>query len=168
MPLPGQTITMLAARPTGPNNRGFRPMSTITSRPAPGRRKIDRGIGAVMGFAAATLAVASFVHLVGDVHGRSDFNPDAAGIAEAIIGAALACGAIALVRAPAWGRAVALAATGFAIFGFVVGLTFTARAGDIPDIAYHSTMLPVLIGSLTVLLRTANRGATSALATQRR
>jgi hypothetical protein len=58
-----------------------------------------------------------------------------------------------MFRAPARARTVGLATTGFAIVGFLVGLNFTARGGHLPDVAYHITMLPVLIGSLIVLLR---------------
>jgi hypothetical protein len=32
-------------------------------------------------------------------------------------------------------------------------LNFTAPGGDLPDVAYHLTVLPFLIGSLIVLLR---------------
>jgi hypothetical protein len=103
---------------------------------------------------AATLAVASALHLSGSVQGRSaPFNAGHAGVAEAIIGGVLAAGAVVMFRAPARARAAGLATTGFAIAGFLVGLNFTARGGHLPDIAYHITMLPVLIGSLIVLVR---------------
>jgi hypothetical protein len=117
-----------------------------------------RSLAALMVFEAATLAVASALHLSGNVHGRSaPFDAEHAGIAEALIGAVLAAGALAMLRAPARARATGIAATSFAIFGFLVGLNFTARGGDAPDVAYHVTLLPVLIGSLIVLLRMSHQ-----------
>jgi hypothetical protein len=56
--------------------------------------------------------------------------------------------------APGRARPIGLAATAFAIVGFLVGLTITARAGDLPDIAYHTVVLPLLVASFVVLLRT--------------
>jgi hypothetical protein len=47
------------------------------------------------------------------------------------------------------------AATGstvFAIVGFVVGLDFTVRGGAAIDIAYHATVLPLLLCTLAALL----------------
>ena len=43
---------------------------------------------------------------------------------------------------------------GTIIVGFLVGLNITARGGDVPDVLYHVTMLPVLIVSLILLVRT--------------
>ena len=107
-----------------------------------------------MVFEAATLAVASALHLSGHVHGRSEpFDADHAGIAEAVIGAVLAGGAVAMLRAPARARTAGVAATGFAIVGFLVGLSITARGGRLPDVAYHVIVLPLLIAGLIVLLR---------------
>jgi peptidoglycan/LPS O-acetylase OafA/YrhL len=116
-------------------------------------RTVIRRIAAVMIVVAATLAVASALHLSGNVHGSNPFDADHAGVAEAIIGVVLACAAIAMFRAPARARAIGLAATGFAIVGFGVGLNFTARGGHIPDVAYHIIGLPVLIASLIILFR---------------
>ena len=114
---------------------------------------VTRRIAAVMIVVAATLAIASILHLSDNVHGSPPFDPDQAGVGEAIIGIALACSAIAMFRTPARARAVGLAAIGFAIVGFGVGLNFTARGGHVPDIAYHVIALPVLLGSLILLLR---------------
>ncbi len=108
-----------------------------------------------MAFAAVTLAVASAAHLSGNVHGRSaPYDADHAGVAEAIICVVLACGAAAVLGRSRHARTIGSAATGFAVVGFVVGLNFTARGGHLPDIAYHVTMLPVLVAVLAVLLRT--------------
>jgi hypothetical protein len=124
--------------------------------------KVIRRIAALMIVEAATLAVASALHLSGSVDGRSaPFDPDRAGVAEAIIGAVLVAAAFVMFRAPARARTVGIAATGFAIAGFLLGLSFTARGGHLPDVAYHLTMLPVLIGGLIVLLRTGSKASTS-------
>ena len=101
-----------------------------------------------------SLTVASIVHLVGHVQGRSElYDAEDAGIAEALIGAVLAAGAVAMVRIRGRARAVGLAATGFAVVGFLVGLSITARAGHLPDIAYHAAVLPLLVIILVALDR---------------
>ena len=41
---------------------------------------------------------------------------------------------------------------GFASVGFIVGLSFTTRGGDAIDIAYHVTVLPLLVVALVALL----------------
>jgi len=111
-----------------------------------------------MFFVAATLVVASVVHLSGHVHGRSaSFDPDDAGVAEAIIAAVLVWGAATVLWAGARARTVGIATTGFAIAGFLVGLRFTTQGGHAPDIAYHVTILPVLIAILIALLRADRR-----------
>lgn len=103
---------------------------------------------------AVSLTVASIVHLVGHVQGRSDlYDARDAGIAEAVIATVLTAGAVAMVRLPDSGRAVGLGATGFAIVGFLIGLSITARAGHLPDIAYHLAVLPLLIAIFAALVR---------------
>jgi hypothetical protein len=121
------------------------------------RRRIDmntdshRRIATLMGFEAFTLAIISPLHLSGVLGGGTKpFNPTAAGTAEAIIGAALLTGAVALIRNR---RDVAIAATAFAVVGFLFGLSFTLRGGDGIDVAYHATMLPLLLFTLLVLWR---------------
>ena len=123
-------------------------------------------IARVMGLIAASLAVMSILHLSGVSSGGSaPFDPNAAGIAEAIIGLVLAAGALALLRSGPTGSPAAVAATGFAIVGFVVGLSITIRGGGAVDIAYHATVLPLLLLTLVALLRTRprRRGARSAV-----
>jgi hypothetical protein len=129
-------------------------MSIVKERGALGNRRGIRTIAASMIFVAATLAVASLLHLSGHVHGSRPFDADHAGIAEAIIGIVLASAATVMLRAPLRARAVGLAANAFAIVGFLVGLNFTARGGHVPDVVYHIIFLPVLVGILIVLLRT--------------
>jgi predicted membrane channel-forming protein YqfA (hemolysin III family) len=105
---------------------------------------------------AMTLALVSALHLSGQVTGRSSpFDADHAGIAEAIIGAVLAAGAAAMVRLPGKARMIGIIVNGLASAGFVLGLTMTVRGGHLPDIGYHLVVLPALIGSLVVLVRSA-------------
>jgi hypothetical protein len=116
----------------------------------------DRGparIGMLMIFEAATLAAIASLHLGGVLGGSRPFRPTVAGIAEAIIGLALACGAAALLRGLSHARRIAIVSTLFAIVGFLVGLSFTLRGGGVVDIAYHAVMLPLLVLTLVVLLR---------------
>src|SRR5437764_905381 len=89
-------------------------------------------IGAVawgMVLVAASLAVASAMHLSGQVRGRAEppFDADHAGVAEAIIGAVLVIAVIVMLRSPARARAAGLVGTGFATVGFLWGLSITAR-----------------------------------------
>jgi len=113
-----------------------------------------RLIAGVLMFVAATLGVASTLHLTGNVNGSPPFDADHAGIAEALIGAVLLVGGTLMLAAPRRARTTGLAATGFGIVGFVIGLSFTTRGGHAPDVAYHAIFLPVLIASLVALLRT--------------
>jgi hypothetical protein len=111
-------------------------------------------IAILMGLAAATLAVISPLHLSGVLGGGAKpFNPTAAGIAEAVIGVVLILGAVDVIRRGDDGRNAAITATAFAVIGFLVGLGFTLRGGDAIDIAYHLTLLPLLILTLVALLR---------------
>jgi hypothetical protein len=113
-----------------------------------------RGIAALMGLEAASLAVASALHLSGLVHGHGHgFSSTGAGVAEAVIGVVLLWGAVSLGRRGTAGRPAALGATLFAIAGFIYGLTVTTRGGDLPDITYHATVLLMLIVTLLLILR---------------
>jgi hypothetical protein len=116
--------------------------------------KIFRRVAWLMVVVAATLATASALHLAGQVTGRSrPFDSDHAGIAEAIIGAVLAMGALGMIMRPRRARAIGIGVTVFAVAGFLLGLSMTARGGHLPDIAYHLVVLPVLVGTLVVLAR---------------
>jgi hypothetical protein len=107
-----------------------------------------------MEFEAITLAVASALHLSGRVAGRSSpFDPDHAGIAEAIIALVLAAGAAAMLWLPGRARSIGAVVIGLAIAGFISGLTISARGGHLPDVFYHIVVLPALIGSLVAVLR---------------
>jgi O-antigen/teichoic acid export membrane protein len=113
-----------------------------------------RAIAAVLVAVAASLGVASALHLSGQVTGSPPFDPDHAGIAEAVIGLVLVIGAVAMVRTPARGRRAGLLAVSFAIVGFIVGLSFTLQGGHVPDVAFHVVGLPVLVLSWVALART--------------
>jgi len=119
-------------------------------------RDVDRRVGMLMVFEAATLAVAAVVHLAGytPAGSKPPFDASHAGVAEAIIGVALAYGAIEVLRSSSRAWAAAVSTTTFAILGFIVGLTITTQGGDVPDVAYHLIMLPILIASLVILMRT--------------
>jgi hypothetical protein len=113
-----------------------------------------RLIAALMVLEAVSLAAASALHLSGLVHGHgAAFTETGAGIAEAVIGLVLLAGAVTLARRGTEGRSAARAAAGFAIAGFIYGLSLTVRAGDVPDITYHATVLPLLVATLILILR---------------
>jgi hypothetical protein len=101
-----------------------------------------------MAFVAGTLGVVSGLHLAGAIAGASkSFDPQKAGVAEAVIGTVLAAGTAAVYRQHVRARTIGLSALLFAIVGFVVGITITTQGGDAFDIAYHATMLPVLVAA---------------------
>lgn len=130
----------------------------MTGTTSPNLRSPVRGPAAVMVAIAVSLAVASALHLSGNVSGRSEpYDAQRAGIAEALICAVLLGSVFVMVRSPRRARTAGLIGTGFATFGFLWGLNMTARGGHWPDIVYHLALLPVLIGTLVVLVR--NRGA---------
>src|SRR3954453_11617904 len=116
-------------------------------------RSAVRKTAAVMGFVAVTLFIASAVHLFGHVHGNNTFDPNAAGIAEAIIGIVLASAAALMVQEPERARRVGMGAVGFAIAGFAVGLTRTVPSGHAAEIAYHVVVMPILIATFVSLAR---------------
>lgn len=119
----------------------------------------------MLALVALSLVVMSVLHLAGHIHGRgAAFDGDDAGVAEAIIAAVLAGGAMALFRSGHRARTAGLAATSFAIAGFGIGLTETARAGHLPDIAYHVLVLPILVGSFMVLRRVPSASSITPLA----
>jgi hypothetical protein len=110
---------------------------------------------ALIGFEAATLAAISSLHLAGaTAKGKPPFSATDAGIAEAVIFLVLVAAIAINVRRPRWGWLAAVAATTFAIAGFLIGLSFTLRGGSSADVAYHASILPLLLATLTLLLRT--------------
>lgn len=121
----------------------------------------DHRFAAVMLAEAATFGVASYLHLNGRIPlGFTTITGEhfgRASIPEAIIGAVLTAGAIVVAVAPGRARTAALGATGFAVLGVLAGLGFvltSSRPHIAADLAYHLTMLLVLLAGLVVLLRT--------------
>ena len=115
---------------------------------------LERRIVALMSLEAASLAVMSSLHLTGTLAGGSKpFEPSDAGIAEALICLALIAGTVAFQRRWPNGGGIALGTVAFAILGFLVGLNFTVQGGDAIDIAYHASVLPLLVLTLAALLR---------------
>jgi hypothetical protein len=106
-------------------------------------------IAALIGLEASTLAVMSALHLTGILAGATrPYSPTAAGIAEAVICVVLTVGAAAIACRTRRGRATAVVTLAFAILGVLAGLTFTIRGGGAIDIAYHATILPLLLITL--------------------
>ena len=114
-----------------------------------------RRISRLMIFEAATLVVASTIHLSGaDQGGGTPFSPNRAGIAEAVIAVVLIAGVVALGRGA---RGLAIASVVFAVAGFLVGLSMTVRGGAAVDVAYHAIMLSILLLTLVQLVRSRAR-----------
>jgi len=121
-----------------------------------------RALAALMGFESLTLALVSSLHLSHSLgRGSKPFDPTSAGIAEGLIAVVLAAGAVALVSSAERGRQLALAATGFAIVGFLFGVTFTILGGETIDRAYHAVMLPLLALTFLLIVRTGRRAPPS-------
>jgi hypothetical protein len=109
----------------------------------------------LMLLAAVTLFVAAAVHS-GWLGALDPF--EAAALPEAIIGAVLMIGLGVLVRSPrSW--LFPLGTTVFAVAGTVVGLRFTLPRGEPGDIAYHISLLGVLLTLTVLLVRSRGRGA---------
>jgi hypothetical protein len=126
---------------------------------------MDRRYAVVLLAAAATFGVASYLHLDGNIPlGFTTITGEhfsRASIPEAIIGAVLAAGAAVVAAAPGWARTAALGATGFAALGVLAGLGFvltSSRPHIAADVAYHLTMLLVLLAGLVALVRTGRAG----------
>jgi hypothetical protein len=125
----------------------------------------QRGIALVMGLEGATLAIMALLHLTGSLGGGlKSFSSSDAGVAEAVISIVLVYGATRQMRGAPRARVVAIATTVFAIVGFAIGLGVTLRSADAIDIAYHLTMLPLLVLTLRALVRRPAR-AKSTLST---
>jgi hypothetical protein len=108
----------------------------------------------------ATLVVASLLHfgvVIGGVH--DPFS--GAAVPEAVIATMLATGAVGLLVRPSTAWRLPLAATAFAIAGFLVGVRFTLF-GDGPvrsgDIVYHVAGLTLLVTTVGLPLSREGRG----------
>jgi hypothetical protein len=132
-----------------------------------GRRRISRNrtsrwIGGLMLAEAVTFGVASYLHLQGRIPLgfttiTGEHFPDAA-TPEAVIGAAVAAGALLVLAVPGRARRAALGVTGFAILGVAVGLTVVIgrSTGNVAaDLTYHALIMVALLMTLALLLRPA-------------
>ena len=109
-----------------------------------------RRIRALLIFEAATYAIAALIHTGFIVHG---YEHDKARIAELVIAAVLALGAVIAFTRPAVTRRAALWSQGFALVGTLVGvLTIVLGVGPrtMPDVVYHAAIICVLIYGLIV------------------
>jgi hypothetical protein len=119
-----------------------------------------RLLAGIMSVEAVTLAVMSSLHFGGLLHPGTEASAGTgAGIAEGILCFVLLWGASGLLRRGAGGRRLALGTIAFTIAGFCLGLSITARGGDVADIAYHATMLPILAATFVPLLRSRDPSA---------
>jgi hypothetical protein len=151
---------------------GHRPSAAGPPGPAPTARRprqrqagVDRRFAVVMLAEAATFGVASYLHLDGRISlGFTTITGEhfsRASVPEAIIGAVLAAGAVVVGVAPGRARTAAVGATGFAVLGVLAGLGFvltSSRPHIAGDLAYHLTILLVLLAGLIVLVRTDRVG----------
>jgi hypothetical protein len=106
-----------------------------------------------MFLAAVSLAVQSALHLSGAIHPATGGTETKAGIAEAVICVALLWGSSTLARRGSAGYRIALWTTVFAVAGFIFGLSVTVPSGYVPDIAYHATVLPILLITVVLIVR---------------
>jgi hypothetical protein len=110
----------------------------------------------------ASFLAASLVHrgvLVGG------YEHDKAAVAETVIGAVLVGGALLAWLRPARARPVAIAVQAFALLGTCVGVAMIAIGvgpRTAPDLAYHASILTVLLAGLVLAARGGRRGAAAA------
>ena len=121
--------------------------SAVPARP---HRRVSRASRILLACEAAAFAVAAAVHF------GTGFTQ--AAVPETVIAVVLGAAASAArsSRVDEWKMAVG--ATGFAIFGTIVGLTVIATGRqDVPDLTYHASILAVLVASLFALARPSGR-----------
>ena len=128
--------------------------SMVAEEGATTSSRTARAIRFFLLFEAATYVGAALVHfgiLIGGYEHR------AAGTAESVIAAVLLAGLATTWLTPAVTRGTGLAAQTFALLGTLVGL-FTIAIGvgprTVPDLAYHISIVAVLIWGLVVAKRT--------------
>jgi hypothetical protein len=110
------------------------------------RTVVSRDIGIAMAAEAATFLTASAIHF--------GVGFDDAAVPELVIAVVMGLASTAVLMRRTGNRTVALAATAFATFGTIVGLTIIATGRqDAPDLAYHSAILVALVVTLAVMLR---------------
>jgi hypothetical protein len=139
------------------NQQQVRRQPAVPGSP-PGGTGVPRLFGLVMLAEAATLGVASYLHHDGHIplgftviHGEQYAS---ASVPEAVIGAVLAVGAVIAATVPALALRASIFATGFGIFGFLIGTVFVLTSGRPSvtiDLTYHAILLTVLIATLVML-----------------
>jgi len=116
--------------------------------------------GMAMAVEAAAFAVASTAHFA---IGFTD-----AAIPELLIAAVLGGGSSAVLTRRPHALGIAVGATAFATLGTIVGLIFIATGRqDVPDLAYHASILTALGVTLTAILRGARGAGPNSLARAR-
>ncbi|SRR5436189_1146959 len=135
---------------------------TVAKEDATVSPKAARAIRLFLLFEAATFVVAALSHF-GIL--LSGYEHRAAGTAESVIAGVLLVGCATTWVGRAFTRGIGLAAQTFALLGTLVGL-FTIAIGvgprSVPDLAYHVSIVAVLIWGLVVAKRTPSRARPSA------
>jgi hypothetical protein len=126
-----------------------------TPAPAQPERRPSAVAGSVMAVASLTLFGASAVHLgltvpLGVVTISDPFR--GAAVPEVILGVVLGSGSAAAVIGRRNGRAIALGSTAFTLLVVLYGLSITLRSGRDGDVAYHLTLLLILLIAIGLLL----------------
>jgi hypothetical protein len=136
--------------------------SMVVNEGATASPRTGRAIRFFLLFEAATYLGAALAHFGIFVSG---YEHRAAGTAESVIATVLLAGLAATWIAPAFTRGIGLAAQTFALLGTLVGL-FTIVIGvgprTVPDVAYHVSIVAVLIWGLVVAKRTPSGARPSA------
>src|SRR5690242_18958083 len=101
-------------RPTGDATTRVTALPSVAMSHTPVlRRSAGRAVPVALLVVAASLAVSYALHLSWHVTGRgAPYDPDGAGIAEAVLGAELVAGAAGILHAPRRARTTGLVATG--------------------------------------------------------
>src|SRR5207245_2049829 len=128
--------------------------SIVAKEGATASPRTGRAIRFFLLFEAATYVGAALAHFGIFVTG---YEHRAAGTAESVIAGVLLIGWVATWAGPTFSRGIGLATQTFALLGTFVGL-FTIVIGvgprTVPDLAYHVSIVAVLISGLVVAKRT--------------
>ena len=128
--------------------------SMVAEEGATTSSRTARAIRFFLLFEAATYVGAALAHFGIFVTG---YEHRAAGTAESVIAGVLLIGWVATWARPTFSRGIGLATQTFALLGTFVGL-FTIVIGvgprTVPDLAYHISIVAVLIWGLVVAKRT--------------
>ena len=123
-------------------------------------RPVARAIGLLMALAAVTLAAASLIHFgVAIPLGVATISDPFAGAAipEAVLAVVLGAGAVTVLTRAIRPWPIALGTTLFTLAGTLFGLTITLGRGEAGDIAYHLTLVAMLVATVVLLVTPAGR-----------